>query len=374
MPSASGCVATLNNIGVATEILGMLVFALILLFFANHQSPTVLTETFGAQDANGGNMVATFALAFFMSIFIMYGFDTAGTFGEETIDASRQAPRGVLSSVWISGAVGVVFLLAVILSLEDIPARDAGGPRGRLPDRDDDHVEPEHRADRRHHGRRDLPVRHPGVGLRVHDGDPGCGDPDDVLDGSRPAPAIRAASGATSAARFQTPANAAVAVGILAAIPILLVGPIGGITLSIAATGLIYLSYFLCNIGLAIARRRGWPHQKAYFSLGRWGMPVNILALIWGALMLINIGLWASPELFGDFGGEGRGYWNPLINGLFKVNGQPARWAAGLAALRDPGRAAARDRGDLLPASPSAVEAADVEADAGHAARADRRR
>ena len=50
--------------------------------------------------------------------------------------------------------------------------------------------------------------------------------------------------------RFQTPANAAVAVGVLAAIPILLVGPIGGITLSIAATGLIYLSYFLCNLGL----------------------------------------------------------------------------------------------------------------------------
>ena len=39
--------------------------------------------------------------------------------------------------------------------------------------------------------------------------------------------------------------------------------------------------------------------------------------------MIVNIGLWASPELFGDFGGEGRGYWNPLINGLFTVNGQP---------------------------------------------------
>ena len=86
--------------------------------------------------------------------------------------------------------------------------------------------------------------------------------------------------------RFRTPTNAAIAVGILAAIPILLVGPIGGITLSIAATGLIYLSYFLCNIGLLVARRRGWPHQKAWFSLGRWGMPINILALIWGAIML----------------------------------------------------------------------------------------
>ena len=102
----------------------MLVFALILLFFANHQSPDVLTQTFGAEQAQNGNMLATFALAFFMSIFILYGFDTAGTFGEETIDASRQAPRGVLSSVLVSGAVGVVFLLAIILSLKDIPADD----------------------------------------------------------------------------------------------------------------------------------------------------------------------------------------------------------------------------------------------------------
>src|SRR6185503_590576 len=126
-------VATLNNIGVATEILGMVVFALILLFFANHQSPSVLTQTFGAEEANNGNFAATFALAFFMSIFILYGFDTAGTFGEETIDASRQAPRGILSSVLISGAVGVVFLLAIILSLKDIPAAMAEGLGGGFP-------------------------------------------------------------------------------------------------------------------------------------------------------------------------------------------------------------------------------------------------
>ncbi|HTE65180.1 MAG TPA: amino acid permease, partial [Candidatus Binatia bacterium] len=95
--------ATLNNIGVGTEILGMLVFALILLFFANNQSPDVLFQTFGAEEAQNGDLLATFMLGFFMSVFILYGFDTAGSFGEETIDASRQAPRGVLSSVWISG-------------------------------------------------------------------------------------------------------------------------------------------------------------------------------------------------------------------------------------------------------------------------------
>ena len=35
----------INNIGVAAEIIGMVFFALILLFFANHQSPSVLFDT-----------------------------------------------------------------------------------------------------------------------------------------------------------------------------------------------------------------------------------------------------------------------------------------------------------------------------------------
>jgi urea carboxylase system permease len=314
-------VATLNNIGVATEILGMLVFALILLFFANHQSPDVLTQTFGAEQAQNGNMLATFALAFFMSIFILYGFDTAGTFGEETIDASRQAPRGVLSSVLISGAVGVVFLLAIILSLEDIPKTMADGLAGQFPIATtiQDNLSSELIG-----GITvgevylfvilasvfvcTLAIQGAATRMMFSMGRDGN------LPGGR--------AWAHVSDRFRTPTNAAIAVGILAAIPILLVGPIGGITLSIAATGLIYLSYFLCNIGLLVARRRGWPHQKAWFSLGRWGMPINILALIWGAIMLVNIALWASPELFGDFGSAGRAYWNPLINGLFAINGQ----------------------------------------------------
>src|SRR3989454_4178409 len=37
--------AIINNIGVAAEILSLLLFALILLFFANHQSPAILFDT-----------------------------------------------------------------------------------------------------------------------------------------------------------------------------------------------------------------------------------------------------------------------------------------------------------------------------------------
>jgi urea carboxylase system permease len=314
-------VATLNNIGVATEILGMVVFALILLFFANHQSPAVLFDDAGAQDANNGSFIATFALGFFMSIFILYGFDTAGTFGEETVDPGRQAPRGVRSSVWISGIVGVVFLLAIILSLKSIPDTMKEGLAGGFPIAT---TITENLtatiAGGLTVGKLYLVVilvsvfvctlAIQGAATRM------------MFSMSRDRHLPFGAIWGHVNETFRTPANAAVGVGVLAAIPILLVGPIGGITLSIAATGLIYLSYFLCNLGVAFARARGWPRTRAWFNLGRWGMPVNILALIWGGVMIVNIGLWASPQLFGDFGGDGRAYWNPLINGLFTVGGQ----------------------------------------------------
>ena len=105
--------------------------------------------------------------------------------------------------------------------------------------------------------------------------------------------------------------------------PILVTGPYGGFVLSICATGLIYLSYFLCNIGVLMARRRGWPHKPAWFNLGRWGMPVNILALVYGGLMILNIALWNDTALFGDFGTEGRAYWNPFINTFLQWFGTP---------------------------------------------------
>jgi amino acid transporter len=120
---------------------------------------------------------------------------------------------------------------------------------------------------------------------------------------------------------FRTPANAAIAVGILAAIPILVIGPLGGFSISIAATGLIYLSYLLTNLGVLVARFRGWPRKPAWFNLGRWGKIVNIAAIVYGGLMLINIGLWQDPALFGDFGGAGRAITNPTIDGFIKPFG-----------------------------------------------------
>jgi urea carboxylase system permease len=318
----------LNNIGVATEILGMFVFALILLFFANHQSPTILFDTGGAEKATGGSYLPAFALGMFMALFIVYGFDTAGTFGEETIDAGRQAPRGVLASILISGAVGAVFLLGVILAIPSIPDAMAEGQAGGFPIATTiTTVLNGKLIGEITLGEIYLFVILASVfvcTLAIH------GAATRMMfsmsrDRHLPGGAIWGQVNHT----FKTPANAAIAVGVLAALPILLIGPLGGFFMSIAATGLIYLSYLLCNVGVLLARRKGWPHQKAWFNLGRWGMTVNILAIVYGLTMLINIGIWQDKGLFGEFGGDGRGFTNPGIASFItpfgnKLEGLPA--------------------------------------------------
>src|SRR5207237_7009118 len=125
--------AIVNNIGVGAEILGMVVFALILLFFANHQSPAILFDTSHTAGLADGNYFAVFLIGMVLALFVVYGFDTAGTFGEETVDASRHAPRGVLSAIWLSGIVGVIFLLAVTLSFRDVNKAIATGQAAGFP-------------------------------------------------------------------------------------------------------------------------------------------------------------------------------------------------------------------------------------------------
>ncbi|MEK6191172.1 MAG: amino acid permease [Chloroflexota bacterium] len=310
-----------NNIGVGAEILGMVVLALVLLFFANHQSPAILFDTSFTADLAGGNYLAVFLVGMFMALFVVYGFDTAGTFGEETVDAGRQAPRGVLSAIWLSGIAGFIFLLAIILSFKDVGAAVAEGQAFGFP----------------------FATTIQENLNQVLFAEFTFGDLYLVVILAAVSVCTLAIQGATTrlmfsmgrdgrlpfgrtwghvTKAFKTPANAAVGVGVLAAIPFLITGGYAAYYLAIAATGMIYLSYLMCNWGVLRARRRGWPHQGAWFKLGSWGTIINILALIWGTAMVINIGLWESP-MFGDFGNELRSIWtNPPINTFLQWQGE----------------------------------------------------
>jgi urea carboxylase system permease len=299
-------VSIVNNIGVAAEIIGMFVFALVLLIFFNHQSlgflftgptanvsPQVLSKGLGVPGAQwtppvGDIYIGAFAAAMFMSLFVIYGFDTAGTLGEETKDPQRNAPRGVLWAIGLSAIAGVLFLGGTLLSihnLSDIEAIAAGSnPVSTLPT-----------IIQQAFGTNwgnvylgvvliavcvcTLAIQSATIRLMFSMG----------RDGRLPFGGVWGAVNPT----LRTPMWAGIAVAVLAAIPLValrdLPTAIGIIV--IGATGLIYTSYFLNNIASLGARLKGWPSTPAPFSLGRWGIPVNILALVYGGVMIINF-LW----------------------------------------------------------------------------------
>src|SRR5438105_3122297 len=108
-------VAIINNTGVLFEILGMVVFAFVLALFHHHQSGAVIFHTGGTSLTTG-----TFLVAMFMSLFVIYGFDTAGTLAEETKDPRREAPRAIIGSIVGAVIIGGMFLFAMLLAIPNL--------------------------------------------------------------------------------------------------------------------------------------------------------------------------------------------------------------------------------------------------------------
>ncbi len=303
-------VSIINNIGVAAEIIGMIGFALVLLIFFNHQSlgflttpSTVSSSSLGGDWTPGfGNTYAgAFAAALFMSLFVIYGFDTAGTLGEETKDPQRNAPRGVLWAVGLSAIAGLLFLGGTILSIKNL-----GNIEGIASGANFTQALPTIIQDALGTTWGNiylgvvlvavcvctLAIQSATIRLMFSMG----------RDGRLPFGSLWGRVNPT----FRTPIWAGVAVAVLSALPFLYSQAIG--VLVTGATGLIYLSYFMNNIASLRARLRGWPRVKAPFSLGRWGLLVNILALLYGGVMLVNF-LW--------FGGLRNIYTNPVMGSAF---------------------------------------------------------
>jgi len=96
---------------------------------------------------------------------------------------------------------------------------------------------------------------------------------------------------------LHTPVWTCIAVAVLAAVPFIQFTGAG--IIAIAATAMIYLSYFLGNLAILRDRLRGWPRTKAPFRLGGWGLVVNIIGLVYGGAMLVNFAwprIQSNPE------------------------------------------------------------------------------
>ncbi len=271
-------VALINNTGVVFEILGMFVFALILLAFHNHQGFGVINKTGTAHISflSGPN---AFVAGMFMSLFVIYGFDTASTLAEETRDPRRTAPRAVLFSIIGAFIIGGVFLLGTLVAIPNLhTAQTAFGGLGWGPA---NIIEANFSS--------------PFATLYLFVVSAAIF----VCCMSIMAATIRLCFGMSRdnqlpfsqvlskvAPKLHTPIWSCVAVAVLAAVPFIQFSGAG--IIAIAATGMIYFSYFLGNIAILRARLKGWPRTDAPFKLGNWGRIVNVIGLLYGGAMLIN--------------------------------------------------------------------------------------
>jgi amino acid transporter len=264
-------VSLINNTGVFFEIIGMVIFAIVMLAVHRHQPISVVTNTGGLHLGFG-----SFFAAMFMSLFVIYGFDTASTLAEETNDPRRKAPQAVLASVGGAFVIGGIFLVATLLAIPNLKTAIAQGWG-------------------------------PGQIIEANFSKPFAIIYLLVVSAAIlvccmciMAATIRLCFGmardnrlpgsayiAKVHPRLRTPIVACLVVAVIAAIPLFKYD--GAAYVAIAATGMIYLAYFLGNLAIMWARtKRSWPTEKAPFSLGAWGPVVNVLALAYGAAMLVN--------------------------------------------------------------------------------------
>jgi amino acid transporter len=299
-------VALINNTGVVFEILGMFVFALILMAFHNHQGFKVVNNSAGLHVGP-----STFLIAMFMSLFVIYGFDTASTLSEETKDPRRAAPKAVLYSIVGAFIIGGVFLLGTLMAIPNMHTAITGNDGlGWSPA---NVIEANFST-----GFATLYLFVVSAAIFV------C-----CL--SIMASTIRLCfgmardnqlplSGALSrvSPALHTPVWSCITIAVLAAIPFIQYSGAG--IIAIAATAMIYFSYFLGNIAILLARLRGWPKTRAPFHLGGWGLVVNVVGLLYGGAMLVNF---AWPRIQSNMTPDQSGLLNFHIGFLNKI---PILW------------------------------------------------
>jgi urea carboxylase system permease len=286
----------INSAGVFIELIAACVLV-VLLAVNIVNPPSVLFDTQGLGEGHDWGYSGAFLIAALASAYVMYGFDTASSLGEETVDPRRTAPTAILRAVIASFVIGGLILLFAILAAPDLSNPDIGTSAGGL----------------------QLIVLQAlggGVGtvfliciviavtvcaLAVHTA------------GIRLMFAMardNALPAATALARIdpkrKTPIIPAVLIGVVAAL--ILVVNIGSPEIFTAVTSvaiiMIYIAYLLVTAPMLVKRFRGeWPGPDAkkdgYLTLGRWGLPVNIIAVLWGGLMALNLA-WPREDVYGE--------------------------------------------------------------------------
>jgi amino acid transporter len=221
-----------------------------------------------------------FALGFLLPAYTITGFDASAHVSEETANAARNVPRGIVRSVWVSALFGWLMLCAAVLAMRDPAAVAEQGEQAFAFTMADE-----------------LPrwlflVLCGGIVIAQYL----CGLAT-VTSASRMAFAFARDGGLPRwvrrvSPRFQTPPGAIWLVAIAGVLFTAYAEAYA--TIAAAAAVLLYISYVLPTAIGAIAYGRWWTEMGPW-HLGRWFRPLAVLSVL-GCGLLVIIGMQPPNE------------------------------------------------------------------------------
>jgi urea carboxylase system permease len=290
--------AIASSVGVVCELVGV-ALVVVLLFAKAERGPGVVLHTTNLDPTTG--YFGPLLVSSLMAAYVLVGFDSAGELSEETHRPRRTAPRTILRAVAASGVGGALLIVAALMaapSLTDGTLASGGLPSvltsrlGTVPGK--------------------LLLLDVAVAVFVCTLAIQTSASRMIFSMARDR--VLPFSGRLGAVsrRTGTPVAPTLVAGVLAAA--LLVLNIGNPALFLALTSvcimLMYLAYLMVTVPMLLARLRGRLATKALdetgrplFSMGRWGVLVNAVAVLYGLGMAVNLG-WPRAEVFDPEGGH----------------------------------------------------------------------
>ncbi|PPJ60911.1 hypothetical protein CBER1_06226 [Cercospora berteroae] len=216
------------------------------------------------------------------TIYPFLGYDAAAHLSEELPHPSKYVPIAMLGSIVVNGIMGLIYCIIILFCLGDL-SELLTSPTG-FP-----FVQLYYNITASHVGATFLTLIHAFIALAANSSG--------LTSTSRTAWAFardRAFPFSSYFAHLDKRSGLPVRMCILLTVLQFLLGLvyIGNTTafhavISMAVLGM-YLSYVLpIALMLVYGRRAGSSHPTGYFSLGRWGSTVNIIALLWGSVAML---------------------------------------------------------------------------------------
>ena len=313
--SGTRLLARVAMFGFICELIGAIVVGCYLLIFARHHPFSVLFDSFNV--AQGGNYLPAFLASALAALFCYYGFEACGDVAEETPNASRMIPRAMRMTIYVGGAASMWVCLALILSVPDMQAVISG--------KDTDPVSTVLRTAMGEWGFRAViavvlvsfmscMISMQAAASRLLF----AYARDEMIAGSKTLSRL--------SPHTHVPVGSLLVAGIvpsaIALCGLWLTNAVATIV-SFAAAG-IYIAFQMLVLGALIARFNGWK-PAGPFTLGRWGLCINIVALLYGISAIIDMVWPRSPNdpWYSNYGMIVTAAGIILIGAIYMVTGRP---------------------------------------------------